>query len=77
MLMLAQHGAEQLTQMPQLLFVIGGAIAVVCIVAGAITKIVCTAVEERTKREMGAYVAEGSIEPDKAIAMLNAGTKRA
>ncbi len=30
---------------------------------------------EITKRELAAYVAEGSIEPDKAIAILNAGGK--
>jgi hypothetical protein len=28
---------------------------------------------EATKRELAAYVAEGSLDPDKAVAMINAG----
>ena len=43
------------------------------IVAGAVTKLATTRARERTKREIAAYVAEGSIDPDKAVAMLNAG----
>ncbi len=59
-------------------------IAFVAIAGGitvAITAIVFTCVKEmivqnsreHTRREIAAYVAEGSIDPDKAIAMLSAG----
>ena len=45
----------------------------VAIVSGAVAAVVRTRAREQTKRELAAYVAEGSIDPDKAIALLNAG----
>ena len=48
-------------------------IAIIAIVFGAATKIIVGRSREQTKREIAAYVAEGSIDPDKAVAMLNAG----
>ena len=48
-------------------------IAIIAIVFGAATKIIVGRAREQTKREIAAYVAEGSIDPDKAVAMLNAG----
>ena len=71
MIMLAD--ACRLLSMPIGLFVIGGTIAIVAIVFGSITKIIVSRGKERTRREIAAYVAEGSIDPDKAVAMLNAG----
>ena len=62
-----------LTDMPVPLFVIGGAIAIVAIVSGCFTKIIMVRNREKTRREIAAYVAEGTIEPDKAIEMLKAG----
>ncbi len=38
-----------------------------------ITSVVRSRAREQTKREIAAYVAEGSLDPDKAVAMLNAG----
>ncbi len=64
---------EQLVQMPTPLFLIMGLIAIIAIIAGAATKIIVGRSREQTKREIAAYVAEGSIDPDKAVAMLNAG----
>lgn len=64
---------DELIEMPQIVFVVGGLIAVIAIVFGTVAKIITTSSRERTRREIAAYVAEGSIEPDKAIAMLNAG----
>jgi hypothetical protein len=68
---------DHLLKVPNLLFVVGGAIAVVAIVFTSITKIVIGRARERTRREISAYVAEGTIDPDKAVAMLNAGTRSA
>ena len=54
--------------------IVGGLlIAMIAILSGAILKITAVRSAERTRREIAAYVAEGSIDPDKAIAMLNAG----
>ena len=67
---------DHLFRMPNTIFVIGGLIATIAIIAivfGAATKIIVGRSREQTKREIAAYVAEGSIDPDKAVAMLNAG----
>lgn len=46
------------------------------IVGGTIAGVMKTRAKEMTKRELAAYVAEGSLDPDKAVMMLNAGMKR-
>ncbi|MHC4130299.1 MAG: hypothetical protein ACYS1E_16325 [Planctomycetota bacterium] len=46
---------------------------VVGIIGGTICSVVRSRAREQTKREIAAYVAEGSLDPDKAVAMLNAG----
>jgi hypothetical protein len=43
------------------------------IIAGTVSTVLRTRSKEQTKREMAAYVAEGTIDPDKAIEMLKAG----
>ncbi|MHC4416762.1 MAG: hypothetical protein ACYS0G_15945 [Planctomycetota bacterium] len=43
------------------------------IIGGTICNVVRSRAREQTKREIAAYVAEGSLDPDKAVAMLNAG----
>ena len=54
---------------------IGGGllVAIIAIIFSTIAGILKTRAREETKREIAAYVAEGTIDPDKAIAMLNAG----
>ncbi len=74
MVILADLAQEMLT-MPNLLFVVLGTVAIVAIVAGATTKMATSRAHERTKREIAANVAEGSIDADKAVAMLKAGEK--
>ncbi len=64
---------SRLLSVPTVIFVIGGAIPIAAIVFGSITKIIVSRAKERTRRDIAAYVAEGSIDPDKAVAMLNAG----
>jgi len=59
--------------MPQVIFTIGGGIAIVAIVAGSVTNITVNRSREKTRREIAAYVAEGTIDPDKAVEMLKAG----
>ena len=58
--------------------------AIICGVCGwvivsiisAISNVFVARGQERTRRELAAYVAEGSIQPDQAIAMLNAGKSK-
>ncbi|UCD76399.1 MAG: hypothetical protein JSV91_05630 [Phycisphaerales bacterium] len=77
MFYLAQDSmCEMLTNLDliPLVAIIGGLLVVIiAIVFGTISGIVKTRAREETKREIAAYVAEGSIDADKAIAMLNSG----
>ncbi len=52
---------------------IGGAVAIVGIIFGCIKSVLRTRSIEQTKREVAAYVAEGSISPDDAFKILNTG----
>ncbi len=68
---------SQMFTVPTVIFVVGGAIAIVAIVfgtvAGAISSVAKSRERERSRRELAAYVAEGSIDPDKAAELLRAG----
>ncbi len=61
---------------PVLAITLGCLTGMVGIVGGTITSVVRTRAKEQTKRELAAYVAEGSIDPDKAVAMISAGMPR-
>ena len=51
----------------------GSVVAVVAVVMTSLRAIFVSRAREATKRELAAYVAEGTMEPDKAVAMINAG----
>jgi hypothetical protein len=51
-------------------------VGAVGIIGGTICSVVRSRAREQTKREIAAYVAEGSLDPDKAVAMLNAGRSK-
>lgn len=51
----------------------GGTVAIVAIVSAALTSILTTRSREKTRREIAAYLAEGSIDKDTALAMLKSG----
>jgi hypothetical protein len=56
------------------LAILGGfVVAIVAIIFGAIKSMVVAKAREETKRELAAYVAEGTIDADKAVALANAG----
>jgi hypothetical protein len=54
--------------------IFGGAfsVAIVAIIAEAIRKTVQSRAKEESRREIAAYVAEGSISPDDAVRLLQA-----
>lgn len=76
MLILADILHDMFT-VPSIIFVVGGIIAIVAVIFGTITsawaKVSAARAREESRREIAAYVAEGTIDADKAIAMLNAG----
>ena len=59
---------------PIIAIVTGCSVGVIAIICGTISGVAKSRASEATKREIAAYVAEGSIDPDKAIAMLKAGS---
>ncbi len=60
---------------PLVAIVLGCGTGMVAIIATAITRSTGSRNREQTRREIAAYVAEGTISPDDAVAMLNAGVK--
>ena len=60
---------------PLVVIVLGCATGMVAIIATACTRATVSRHREQTRREVAAYVAEGTISPDDAVAMLNAGSK--
>ena len=52
---------------------LGCTVGVVALITGTIVSIVKTRATENTRRELAAYVAEGTLKPEDALAMLNAG----
>ncbi len=52
---------------------LGCVVGIVGVIGGTISSVTRSKAREQTKRELAAYVAEGTIDPDKAVAILNAG----
>ena len=61
---------------PLVAIVFGCATMMVCSIGGAVSKVLVARGQERTRRELAAYVAEGTLDPDQAVAMLNAGRSK-
>jgi hypothetical protein len=68
-----KHILEHNMLIPLVAITFGSTIAIVAIVSTAIRAMVVGKAREQTKRELAAYVAEGSLDPEKAVAMINAG----
>jgi hypothetical protein len=56
-----------------IIFGVGGVVAVIAIVFDTMQKITVTRQRETTKREVAAYVAEGSMTPEDAERIIKAG----
>lgn len=72
MLTLAQSWVSEIDK-GMVFWIVGGTVAVVWIIAATIGSALSVRAREQTRREIAAYVAEGSIDKDTAIAMLKAG----
>lgn len=66
---------QTLAEGDNVIFIIGGAIAIVAIVFSAIKHIAVSSSRERSRREIAAYIAEGSMTPEQGERLLNAGKK--
>jgi hypothetical protein len=56
-----------------LFWIVAGTVAAIAILAGTATSVLTVRARERTKREIAAYVAEGSMDPKDAVKLLKAG----
>jgi len=61
---------------PFIIFTVGGLIAIIAIIFSTIKKTAVTKQREQTRRELAAYVAEGSMTPDDAERLLRAEPNR-
>ena len=68
-----KHMLDEDLLIPVMAIGCGSIIAVVAIIFTTVKTMVVSRNREATKRELAAYVAEGSLDPDKAVAMINAG----
>jgi hypothetical protein len=64
---------EEDTIIPVLAIILGCTTAMVFILAGTVGGIAKSRARETSRRELAAYVAEGSMKPEDAVALLNAG----
>lgn len=63
-------------QLIPVIAIIGGlTVGAIWVILGTVHAMVVGTAKEKTKRELAAYVAEGTLDADKAVAMINAGKK--
>ncbi len=60
-----------------LMWIVGGFLGFVGIVFGTVTGAIKTNARERTRREIAAYIAEGSMTPEQGEKLLKAGKESA
>lgn len=65
--------AARLLEPQTLVLIVGGSIAIVAIISTSLSGMVRSAVTERTRREIAAYIAEGSMTPDQGERLMKAG----
>ncbi|MEL7472685.1 MAG: hypothetical protein AAGK04_05145 [Planctomycetota bacterium] len=69
---MAEQFMEILSNEDTLIFVVGGALGLVAIVFCTITGCIKQCARERTRREIAAYIAEGSMQPDQGERLIRA-----
>ena len=68
--------ADEDVLIPLIIFSAGTIIAVIAIVFGAVRKMVVSSNVERSRREIAAYIAEGSMTPEDGERLLAAGKSK-
>jgi len=68
----SQAGALPISE-DQTFWIIGGVIAIVAIVCGSACSIFKTRARERSRSEIAAYIAEGSMTPEDGQRLMSAG----
>lgn len=68
--------ASQVLQDDVLFLLVAGVVGVVAIVFGAVASMVKSTARERSRREIAAYIAEGSMTPEQGERLMAAGKKK-
>ena len=71
----ATLASEMRDIIPVLAIVFGLTFAGVCVVVGAVKSVLMNRQHEQSRREIAAYIAEGSMSPDEGERILNAGPR--
>ena len=71
--MQGQDVIEKLLDDETLFWMIGGLVAVIAIVSSTLSNIIRTSARERSRREIAAYIAEGSMTPEQGERLMAAG----
>jgi hypothetical protein len=64
----------KLLESDNLVLIVGGSIAVVAIVSSSVSSVLRAQARERSRREIAAYIAEGSMTPEQGERLLTAGS---
>ena len=67
---------SQLLKDDVLFLLVGGSVAVIAIVFGAVSSMVRSTARERSRREIAADIAEGSMTPEQGERLMAAGAKK-
>ena len=72
--LIAETGVDRLAEAAadQWMWTVGGSIAIVAIVVGGVKSMVSRTTRERTRREIAAYIAEGSMTPEQGERIIQA-----
>lgn len=68
--------ASKLLDDQTLFFLVGGSVAIIAIVFSAVSSMVRSTARERSRREIAAYIAEGSMTPEQGERLMAAGNKK-
>lgn len=67
---------ERLTHGDNLFLTLGSVVGITAIVFGAVRSMVRSTAREKTRREIAAYIAEGSMTPEQGEKLMGAGERR-
>lgn len=56
-----------------MIFIVGGTVAVLIVIARSIASVLRTQSRERSRREIAAYIAEGSMTPEQGEKLMKSG----
>jgi hypothetical protein len=68
-----QNLLRELLDGDTLFWVIGGLVGVIAIISSTLSSIIRTSARERSRREIAAYIAEGSMTPEQGERLMAAG----